>query len=76
MERMPDDWQLHSTIEALDMAGKWYKAKVLHVSEVSVMVHYNAWSSKWDEWVDKTSGRLRAANSSTAQDGRRRRRAL
>lgn len=67
-----DDWQQGSWIEALDMEGKWYKAKVLYVSETAAMVHYQAWSSKWDEWVDKTSGRLRplgAGRAANAESG-------
>ena len=65
----PDDWQQDTWIEALDMEGKWYRARVLHVSETAVMVHYSAWSSKWDEWVDKTSGRLRVSGSGAASGG-------
>jgi hypothetical protein len=60
----PTDWQAEATIEALDMEGKWYKARVLHVSEHAVMVHYNKWASKWDEWISKDSGRLRTVDAS------------
>ena len=58
---IPGDYQISSIIEALDMEGKWYPSRVLHVSETSVMVHYLRWSSKWDEWILKDSGRLRLA---------------
>ena len=54
---MPKDWQKDAEIEALDMEGKWYKAKVLHVSEIACKVHYGGWAKKWDEWVKKDSGR-------------------
>ena len=68
----PRDWQVDSTIEALDLMGKWYKARVLHVSETAVMVHYNAWSSKWNEWVERTSGRLRRLDANSERgDGHR-----
>lgn len=36
----PNDWQIDATVEALDLEGKWCKSKVLHVSELKVMVHY------------------------------------
>ena len=42
--QMPEDWQQHDTIEALDMNMKWCKAKVLHVAEHSVKVHYIGWA--------------------------------
>lgn len=55
----PDDYQIDSTIEALDMEGKWYASRVLHVAETAVMVKYARWADKWNEWIDKDSGRLR-----------------
>jgi len=62
-QKMPNDWQQDSIIEALDMEGKWYPAKVIFVSQNAVMVHYQGWSAKWDEWLDKSSGRLRERHS-------------
>ena len=47
---MPTDWQQDAIIEALDMEGKWYAAKVVYVASHSVMVHYHGWSAKWNEW--------------------------
>ena len=66
--KKPDDWQAESTILALDMEGKWYPAKVLHVSELRVQVHYQRWSSKWDEWIDKDAGRLRKLDEPPGAD--------
>ena len=65
---MPNDWQQESIIEALDMEGKWYPAKVRHVSELRVQVHYQRWSSKWDEWIDKDAGRLRKLDEPPGAD--------
>ena len=64
---MPNDWQQESIIEALDMEGKWYPAKVLFVSQNSVMVHYQGWAAKWNEWLEKDSGRLRKLHSAQGQ---------
>ena len=66
--KKPDDWQAESTILALDMEGKWYPAKVLHVSELRGQVHYQRWSSKWDEWIDKDAGRLRKLDEPPGAD--------
>ena len=67
------DWQLDSTIEALDMEGKWYRAKILHVAEHACRVHYNGWANKWDEWLRKDSGRLRRIGDKKTKptDGKR-----
>ena len=54
-QAMPTDWQQDAIIEALDMEGKWYAAKVVYVASHSVMVHYQGWSSKWNEWLEKDS---------------------
>ena len=62
-QAMPTDWQQDAIIEALDMEGKWYAAKVVYVASHSVMVHYHGWSSKWNEWLEKDSGRLRVRHS-------------
>ena len=70
---MPKDWQLDSTIEALDMEGKWYRAKILHVAEHACRVPYNGWANKWDEWLRKDSGRLRRIGDKKTKptDGKR-----
>ena len=66
---VPNDWQQDSVLEALDMEGKWYTAKVIYVASHSVMVHYHGWSSKWNEWLEKDSGRLRVrVRHSTKRD--------
>eukprot|EP00964_Phaeocystis_antarctica_P152196 scaffold120004_cov63-Phaeocystis_antarctica.AAC.1 len=54
-QAMPTDWQQDAIIEALDMEGKWYAAKVVYVASHSVMVHYHGWSSKWNEWLERDS---------------------
>ena len=60
---MPHDWQRGAIIEALDMEGRWYRAKVLHVAEHAAMVKYLNWPDKWNEWIDRSSDRLRALSS-------------
>ena len=45
-------------VDAQDVAGKWYEARVTEVQEDSIKVHYMGWSSKWDtslkRWPDST----------------------
>ncbi|KAL1522612.1 hypothetical protein AB1Y20_017595 [Prymnesium parvum] len=49
--RKPNDWQTGAYCFALDFMGKWCPARVLHVSEDSVKVHYQKWPKKWDAWL-------------------------
>jgi hypothetical protein len=47
-------------IEVLDTVNKWYDATVMELDTVrgAIRVHYNCWSSKWDEWLPLSSPRL------------------
>lgn len=48
-------------LEAMDKYGKWYVAKILELdeSEGEVLVHFERWSSRYDEDIAVKSGRLR-----------------
>ncbi len=47
-------------LEAKDKYGKWYAAKVVEVDEKEreVLVHFDRWSSRYDELISISSGRL------------------
>ena len=48
-------------IEAKDFDGKWYPAKVSDVdwTENEILVHFENWNTKFDEWIPMDSSRLR-----------------
>ena len=56
-----------SKVDALDVAGMWYEAKVVdersHGDTRELLVHYTGWKARYDEWVGVGSGRVRAAGS-------------
>ena len=56
-----------SRVEALDPHGTWYPAAVLDERGAGLsrelLVHYNGWNKRLDEWVGVCSGKLRAASS-------------
>jgi len=45
-------------VDCKDTASKWLISKVLEVKEGQVYIHYESWSSKWDEWIDTDSPRI------------------
>ncbi|VEN36205.1 unnamed protein product, partial [Callosobruchus maculatus] len=55
------DFTINNRIEALDFNQEWYPAKILEVDhqENEVLIHFEKFSSKYDEWVSMTSSRLR-----------------
>lgn len=46
-------------------SGKWYPAKVMNVNKAKqeILVHYSNWSSRYDEWINTTSSRIRAGHN-------------
>ena len=54
--------QVGMRLEAMDKYGKWYVAKVVELmveEEEEVLVHFERWSSRYDEVIPIKSGRLR-----------------
>ena len=50
-------------LDVLDSISNWCLATIVKVSPggVRVLVHYDGWSPKWDEWIDASSPRLGVA---------------
>lgn len=58
-------------VEARDFQDKWYAAKVVSVDEENgdVLIHFEGWSARYDEWLPMDSPRLRlAANLHTRKE--------
>lgn len=61
----------HKTVEyldAYDQTGKWCPAQVMERKEGRVLIHYLGWPTKWDEWVDFQSDRLRVQQSRASEE--------
>ena len=58
-------WGKGSKVDALDVAGMWYEAKVVDErgqgDTQELLVHYKGWKPRFDEWLGVGSSRLRAA---------------
>ncbi|XP_053979271.1 PHD finger protein 20 isoform X1 [Hylaeus volcanicus] len=52
-------------LEAKDFNDKWYSAKVVETDweEREVLIHFDKWSSRFDEWIPMDSSRLRVLQS-------------
>ncbi|XP_072022215.1 uncharacterized protein [Amphiura filiformis] len=50
-------------LQAQDFSDKWYPAKIVQVDEEdsTVLIHFDGWNSRFDEWMDYKSNRLRPA---------------
>eukprot|EP01084_Bolivina_argentea_P148228 259188_1 len=47
---------------------KWYSGQILETSDEKVKVHYDGYSSNYDEWIDTQSDRLKPLNTHTDPD--------
>lgn len=57
-------------LEANDKYGKWYAAKVVELDqeEKEVLVHFERWSSRYDELIPISGGRLRQLSEARLQE--------
>ncbi|CAE1282938.1 PHF20 [Acanthosepion pharaonis] len=54
-------WRPCERLEAMDFLHKWYPAKIVTVREedLMVLIHFEGWNQRYDEWVEMKSERLR-----------------
>jgi len=55
-------------VDVRDLVNKWCLGQIVEVAEGRVLVHYEGWPSKWDEWIDVGSNRLAPASKHTTRD--------
>ncbi|KAK3786063.1 hypothetical protein RRG08_058125 [Elysia crispata] len=54
-------WKKGERLEAQDFSNTWYPSKIVEISEEekAVLIHFEGWNQRYDEWVDMASERLR-----------------
>jgi len=60
-----------SLLEARDFSNEWFPAKVVEVDweDREVLVHFQNWSSRYDEWICMDSARLQPINHQSEKIG-------
>ncbi|CAI8036315.1 PHD finger protein 20-like protein 1 [Geodia barretti] len=71
--RKLDDITVGMRVEAKDSYGKWFRAKVVEKDEETgeVVVHFDGWSSRYDELIHIGEGRLRPLSQEQLQKASR-----
>lgn len=59
------NFKIGDLVDALDTTKKWFESTVRDVKDDKVLIHYNNWSSKWDEWINVNSDRLAQVHTYT-----------
>jgi hypothetical protein len=54
-------------IDVKDTIEQWLEAQVVDVKDNRVYVHYNGWGTRWDEWIEMDSDRIRPFRFHTRQ---------
>ncbi len=54
-------------LDVKDTAGQWLEAQVVNTATKKVLVHYNGWGARWDEWLDTNSLRIAPFRTHTLQ---------
>jgi hypothetical protein len=50
-------------IDCRDNKNKWYESTVKEVKTTEVLIHFNGWASKYDEWIPIESERIAPVHS-------------
>lgn len=59
------NWEVGQWVDACDTVEQWLEAEVIATKDRKVLIHYNGFSEKWDEWMDRDSERLAVFRSHT-----------
>ena len=56
------EFQIGYRLEAKDLSGNWFPAKVVDIKESKkkILIHFDRWNSKFDEWLSMSSDRIRS----------------
>ena len=64
-------FEIGQWIDVKDTIDQWLEGQIVnmrtHNGTHQVLVHYNGWSSRWDEWIDTNSKRLSNFKTYTLQ---------
>ncbi|ESO85351.1 hypothetical protein LOTGIDRAFT_130625, partial [Lottia gigantea] len=63
------NWKKGEKLEAMDYMNKWYLAKIKDIDykEQSVLIHFEGWNSRFDEWFTGDSERMRPLTRSSGR---------
>ncbi len=54
-------------VDVKDTVGEWLEAQVVRSEPTRLLVHYNGWGPRWDEWITVESGRVAPFRTHTVQ---------
>ena len=60
-------YEVGEWVDVKDTINQWLEAQVIKVQNDKAYVHYNGWGTRWDEWIEFNSPRMRNFKTYTLQ---------
>jgi hypothetical protein len=60
--------QIGQWVDVRDTIDQWLEAQVIDLKDNMVYIHYNGWGTRWDEWIDMKSERIKPFRFHTKQN--------
>ena len=60
-------YEVGEWVDVKDTINQWLEAQVMKVQNNKAYVHYNGWGTRWDEWIEFDSPRMRNFKTYTLQ---------
>jgi len=60
-------YEVGEWVDVKDTINQWLEAQVIKVQNNKAYVHYNGWGTRWDEWIEFSSPRMRNFKTFTLQ---------
>ena len=60
-------YEIGEWVDVKDTINQWLEAQVIKVQDNKAYVHYNGWGTRWDEWIEFNSSRMRNFKTYTLQ---------
>ena len=60
-------YEVGEWVDVKDTINQWLEAQVIKVQNDKAYVHYNGWGTRWDEWIEFSSPRMRNFKTYTLQ---------
>ena len=60
-------YEVGEWVDVKDTINQWLEAQVIKIQNDKAYVHYNGWGTRWDEWIEFSSPRMRNFKTYTLQ---------
>ena len=67
--RYGSDFNINNRIDVLDTYNMWKEAHIIDINDSQIKIHYKGYTARYDEWLHKTSDRIKEIGSKSTALG-------